>query len=76
MASEIPDHSIEITRVYLGLMQALDGASLPAVRSALAMALLMTGENSGLAGAELLDWIEQTGEEARAVIAHSSAPRH
>ncbi len=76
MITENPDHSIEITRLYLGLMQTLDGASLPAVRSALAMAMLMTGENSGLEGSDLLDWIDQTGNEARAVIGRSPAPRH
>ena len=76
MITEKLDHSLEITRLYLGLMQTLDGASLPAIRSALAMAMLMTGENSGLDGPDLLDWIEQTGNEAKAVISRSPTPRH
>ena len=76
MSSDQPDHSLEITTLYLGLMQALDGASLPAVRSALAMAVLMTGENSGLGGADLVDWIDETGNEAKAVLGHATPPRH
>jgi hypothetical protein len=63
-------------RLYLRLMRALDGASLPAVRSALAMAMLISGENSGLSGEELLDWIDQTGNEAKAVLARPDLPRH
>jgi hypothetical protein len=76
MISEQPDDALEITTLYLGLMQALDGASLSAVRSALAMAVLMTGENSGLGGEDLLEWIDQTGNEAKAVLSHQALPRH
>jgi hypothetical protein len=76
MIADQADHSPEVMRLYLRLMRALDGASLPAVRSALAMAVLISGENSGLSGEELLDWIEQTGNEAKAVLAHSCLPRH
>lgn len=76
MSSEPSEHSLEITTLYLGLMQALDGASLPAIRSALAMAVLMIGENSGLGGDDLVDWIDETGNEAKAVLGHPPPPRH
>lgn len=70
------DLTREITTIYIGLMQALDGASLTAVRSALAMAVLMTGENSGLDGEALTEWIDETGNEAKAVIGQTLPPRH
>ncbi|RYE09964.1 MAG: hypothetical protein EOP22_06845 [Hyphomicrobiales bacterium] len=74
--SDPADRSREITTLYLGLMAALAGASLPAIRSALAMAVLMTGENSGLDGDDLVAWIDQTGDEAKAVLGSPHAPRH
>ncbi len=74
--SDPADRSREITTLYLGLMQALAGASLPSIRSALAMAVLMTGENSGLDGDDLVEWIDQTGDEAKAALGAPNAPRH
>jgi hypothetical protein len=75
MISDPADHGLEVTRLYLGLMQVLEGARLPAARSSLAMAVLMTGENAGMAGDDLIEWIEQTGSEAKAVLERPPRPR-
>ena len=75
MMSEPSDHSLEVTALYLGLMQVLEGANLAAARSALAMSVLMIGENAGLVGDNLLDWIDGTGDEAKAVLGRIPAPR-
>ena len=58
----------EVTDLYLGLMAALHGANRPAARSALAMAIVMTGERSGLDGQPLLDWIDSIVTAARAAV--------
>lgn len=76
MSPKYPNRSIEVAELYLGLMQALEGASLPALRSALAMTLLMTGERLGLSGEALGDWIDQPGEEAKAILVRPPAPRN
>jgi hypothetical protein len=74
--SDRPDITLEVTALYLGMMEVLAGASLPAVRSALAMTMLMAGENAGLTGDDLVDWIDQTGNEARVALGRQPHPRH
>ena len=66
--------SFEVSCVYVEVMQALEGASTAATRSALAMAVLMTGEHLGLTGQALIDWIDETGNNAKAALrlSHSS----
>ena len=59
----------EVTGLYVGVMRALEGASTAAAQSALAMALLMTGEQLGLEGRDLADWIDETANDAKAVLA-------
>ena len=73
--SDPSDYGLEVTALYLGLMQVLEGASLAAARSALAMSVLMIGENAGLSGDNLVDWIDQTGNEAKGVLGRIPAPR-
>jgi hypothetical protein len=58
----------EVTDLYLGLMAALHGANRAAARSALAMAIVITGERSGLAGQPLLDWIDTIATAARSAV--------
>lgn len=74
--SDHPEITLEIAGIYIGLMETLDGASLPAARSALAMATLMTGENAGLTGDDLVEWIDQTCNEARVALGRPPHPRH
>ncbi|MBI4922996.1 MAG: hypothetical protein HY834_14725 [Devosia nanyangense] len=59
----------EVTSIYVGVMRALEGASTAAAQSALAMAMLMTGEHLGLEGKDLADWIDETANDAKAVLA-------
>ena len=65
----------ELARLYAGVMDALDGASAHRVQAALSMALLMTGENTGLAGEDLLAWIDQTSNSAKAIVRRLDGPR-
>jgi hypothetical protein len=58
----------EVTDLYLGLMAALHGANREAARSALAMAVVMSGERSGLKGQSLLDWIDSIATAARSAV--------
>ena len=60
--------SLEVSCLYIEVMQALEGASTAAVRSTLAMAILMTGEHLGLTGQALADWIDETGDNAKAAL--------
>jgi hypothetical protein len=59
----------EIGDLYSAIMAALDGASADTAQSALAMAILMTGEYGGLEGPALLAWIDETATAAR-IAAH------
>lgn len=59
----------EVIGIYVGVMRALEGASMAAAQSALAMAMLMTGEHLGLTGKDLADWIDETANDAKAVLA-------
>ncbi len=74
MTSDEQELRAEVAALYLELMDALDGASLPAARTSLAMAMLMTGEHFGLCGRDLAEWIDQMGGAAKAVL--GSVPRH
>ena len=75
MMSDPSDYGLEVTALYLGLMQVLEGASLASARSALAMSVLMIGENAGLSGDDLVDWIDQAANEAKGVLGRIPAPR-
>jgi hypothetical protein len=63
----------EVSDLYAGIMAALEGASTNAVRAALSMAVVMSGENIGLSGPDLLDWIEDTGADAKLALAGQRA---
>ncbi len=65
----------ELARLYVGVMDALDGASIRRAQAALSMAVLMTGEHNGLAGEELLAWIDQTTASAKAIVRRLDDPR-
>jgi|GEM_PF-3844284 len=65
----------EIGDLYSAIMEALDGASADSAQSALAMAILMTGEYGGFEGPALLAWIDDTAAAAR-IAAHRLPPRH
>lgn len=58
----------EVADLYVGLMSVLRGSSRPAAQSALAMAVVMSGEQSGLSGHALLDWIDSITASARATV--------
>lgn len=58
----------ELSRLYVAVMDALDGASPLRAQAALSMAVLMTGEYNGLQGAELLAWIDQTSNGAKTIV--------
>ena len=64
----------ELTRLYIGVMDALDGASPRRMQAALSMAVLMTGEHNGLAGEELMAWIDQTTDGAKAIVRRLDGP--
>jgi hypothetical protein len=64
----------ELSRLYLAVMDALDGVSPRRAQAALSMAVLMTGEHNGLEGPELLAWIDQTSNSAK-TIAHNLPAR-
>ena len=55
----------EVSDLYADIMGRLEGASTDAIRAALSMAVVMSGENIGLRGTALLDWIDETGEDAK-----------
>jgi predicted amino acid-binding ACT domain protein len=55
----------EVSDLYADIMTTLEGASSNAIRAALSMAVVMSGENIGLSGSALVDWIEETGEDAK-----------
>lgn len=65
----------ELTRLYVAVMDALDGASPRRAQAALSMAVLMTGEHNGLEGADLLAWIDQTGDSAKTIVRNLPARR-
>ena len=55
----------EVAIVYLGIAAACDGHTPIAIRAALAMTLTLLGEQHGLAGDALLDWIDAIATTAR-----------
>ena len=58
----------ELSGLYLAMMDALDGAAPRRAQAALSMAILMTGEHAGLEGNELIAWIDQTCDAAKAIV--------
>ncbi len=68
--------SLEVSCLYIELMQALEGASTSAIRSALAMAMLMTGEHQGLTGHALAEWIDGTSANAKAALRPRPSATH
>ena len=65
----------ELTGLYTAVMAALDGASAHRAQAALSMAVLMTGEHMGLEGPELIAWIDQTSNGAKAIVRSLPARR-
>ncbi len=65
----------ELGRLYVAVMDALDGASPRRAQAALSMAVLMTGEYNGLEGPDLLAWIDQTSNSAKTIVRNLPARR-
>ncbi|MEO8757079.1 MAG: hypothetical protein ABI398_04920 [Devosia sp.] len=57
----------ELADLYVAVMRALDGVTAPRAQAVLSMAVLMTGEHMSLAGADLIAWIDQTANTAKAI---------
>ena len=71
MHSDITEFTFEVSDLYVALMQVLESASTEAARSALAMTLLMIGENAGLRDQQLIDWIDAAAGEAKSALGPS-----
>jgi hypothetical protein len=54
-----------VAEIYLGIAAATAGHGLPLVRAALAMSITLIGEQHGLHGAALIDWIDSIANTAR-----------
>jgi len=67
MTEDPPDRpsTDDIARIYLGIVEASAGYDLAAVRAALSMSVVLLGEQHGLSGADLLDWIDTISATAR-----------
>ena len=65
----------DLAGLYVAVMNVLEGASAPQAQAVLSMAILMTGEHMGLDGPDLIAWIEQTGDSAKAVASNRPARR-
>ena len=72
MHSDIAEFTLEVSDLYVGLMQVLEGSSTDAARSALAMTLLMVGENAGLHDQQLIDWIDAAAGEAKTALGQAN----
>ncbi len=55
----------EVAIIYLGIVAAAAGHTPTAIRAALSMALTLLGEQHGLSGPALLDWIDTIAATAR-----------
>ncbi len=69
---QMADHTAfvsEVSDLYADIMSTLEGASTGAIRAALSMAVVMSGESIGLSGDALVDWIEDTGADAKLALA-------
>jgi hypothetical protein len=66
--------ALEVTAVYIGIMSALEGASISSIQSALAAAAVMTGERLGLEGQDLVDWIDTIALRAQAAVLKPAIP--
>jgi hypothetical protein len=65
----------DIARIYLGIVAAAEGHRPEAVAAALAMSVVLLGEQRGLKGADLLEWIDTIAATARLAAQVSPADR-
>lgn len=54
-----------VAEIYLGIAAATAGRGLPLVRAALAMSITLIGEQHGLRGTALIEWIDSIARTAR-----------
>ena len=76
MTQEPPGRQTDdVARIYLGIVAASAGYDPAVVRAALSMSVVLLGEQHGLSGPELFEWIEAISATARLAAEFAPADR-